>query len=508
MAPQIWSQDRLRNGHLKALSEALPAAILWTDPMGNLVYVNERWCALAGLRRDQAIGEGWTRALHPEDRDQVLQQWKKSISEGRGCQIEFRLRAPDGTVRVVACEALPLSEESGVVSGYVAVTWDVTTRQRKEIAVHEMAQQLQERVKELNCLYGISHIVERGGSLDTILQETANLLPPSWEHSDVACARIVLDGHEFKTDNFRETPWRQVADLRVHGERTGTVEVCYLDERPKRDDGPFLEGERALIDAVAARLGHVAERLRAEELHRQREEELRARLTHLTRVGVMGEMASSIAHEVNQPLTAIATYAQAIRRLVEAAMMDSPEVLDALTRIREEALRAGGIIHRLRDLVRKRESERTECDVNNLIREVEHLASVDARLHDVRLCLKLSADVPVVLADGIQIQQVVLNLVRNAIDAMAESEAQPREAIIRTRTWDDGDVEVSVSDNGCGLPENADDRLFQAFFTTKKGGMGMGLSISRTIVNSHGGRMWFSRNPQGGSTFSFTLPAL
>ncbi len=235
---------------------------------------------------------------------------------------------------------------------------------------------------------------------------------------------------------------------------------------------------------------------------------MRARLTHLTRVGVMGEMASSIAHEVNQPLTAIATYAQAIRRLVEAAMMDSPEVLDALTRIREEALRAGGIIHRLRDLVRKRESERTECDVNNLIREVEHLASVDARLHDVRLCLKLSADVPVVLADGIQIQQVVLNLVRNAIDAMAESEAQPREAIIRTRTWDDGDVEVSVSDNGCGLPENADDRLFQAFFTTKKGGMGMGLSISRTIVNSHGGRMWFSRNPQGGSTFSFTLPAL
>jgi C4-dicarboxylate-specific signal transduction histidine kinase len=366
---------------------------------------------------------------------------------------------------------------------------------------------LEERLKELDCLYGISEIVERsGGSLDVILQEIVELLTRSWEHSDVSCARITLDGMEFKTDNYANTNWKQVADLRVHGEVAGVVEVGYLTEKPLRFEGPFVAEERRLLNAVAERTGHIVERLRADHLLRQREEELRGRLTHLTRVSTLGEMASSIAHEVNQPLTAIATYSQACRRMLESGVADSGEVVAILARVTDEALRAGAIIHRLKNLARRHESRLMECDVNELVTDLEQLASVDTRLHDVSLELRLADSLPTVLADGIQIQQVVLNLIRNAVDAMIESEAGNRQIIVHTALRDSSMVQISVTDFGSGLPADCDEELFQPFFTTKKDGMGMGLSVSRSIVDSHGGQMWFSRNQGGGTTFFVTVP--
>ncbi|MCK5652279.1 MAG: GHKL domain-containing protein, partial [Gemmatimonadetes bacterium] len=216
---------------------------------------------------------------------------------------------------------------------------------------------------------------------------------------------------------------------------------------------------------------------------------------------------SSIAHEVNQPLTAIATYAQACRRLVEAGQAEESEVLDVLDRIGNEALRAGEIIHHLRDLVKKRVGKRVECSINELVEDVEILASVDARLHGVELDLALTPDLPPIIADGVQIQQVVLNLIRNGIDAVEDTDSTDREVLVSTGVTDTGGVLVKVSDSGSGLLEEHESEIFQPFFTTKEDGMGMGLSISRTIVSSHGGRMWFSRNPEGGTTFSFTIPA-
>jgi two-component system sensor histidine kinase DctS len=374
-------------------------------------------------------------------------------------------------------------------------------------SIRRLTRELEERVKELDCLFAISDIVERSkGSLDRILQETCEVLPPSWEHADVACARIVLGDREFQSSNFREGEWIQGAELRVHGKKAGVVEVHYLEARPELDQGPFTQEERRLLGAVAERLGHVVERLFAERQLREAEEELRTRITHLTRVSTVGELASSIAHEVNQPLTAVATYAQACRRMIEAGNLGTTEVLDVLSRISEEALRAGEIIHRLRDLVRKGRSNASECDLNQLLRDVEPLASVDARMHDVKLLMSLELGLPHVLADGIQIQQVVLNLIRNGIDAMEDTPFDERDLEVVTRSYEGRKALVSVTDHGCGLPEIAEEDLFEPFFTTKKSGMGMGLSVSRSIVVSHGGRLWFSRNPEGGTTFSFTVP--
>ena len=186
-------------------------------------------------------------------------------------------------------------------------------------------------------------------------------------------------------------------------------------------------------------------------------------------------------------------------------MVEGSEVSEIVTRIGDEALWAGNILNRLKDLVRKRGSQRSGCDINELIRDIEHLASADARLHNVDIRFELAPHLPPVLVDGVQIQQVVLNLIRNGIDAAEETETSKGEVIIRTRTDGPGEVEVSVRDNGCGVLDNAEESLFQSFFTTKKEGMGMGLSISRSIVTSHGGQIWFSRNAEDGATFSFTL---
>jgi C4-dicarboxylate-specific signal transduction histidine kinase len=372
---------------------------------------------------------------------------------------------------------------------------------------HELALELQARVRELKCLYGISGLVERAeGDLDAILQGTVDLLPLSWEQPEVACARIELGGQEYKTENFDERGWPQSVDLRVSGERAGRVEMRILGNQPPHEGQPVPQSEQALLHAVAERLGHVVERVRAQEMLRQRDQELRDRLANLTRVAVMGEMASSIAHEINQPLTAIATYAQACRRLVGSKSIDDSETLNVLLRISEEAIRAGEIVHGLRDLVRKRQTRREECEINGVILDIEPLLQVDARVHDVRLSSALADGLPTILADRVQIQQVIINLVRNAIDAMAETPSDLRQITISTKLTDDGDVEVRVIDNGCGMPDTAGEHVYEAFFTTKDRGTGMGLSVSRTIVTSHGGKIDFSANPGGGTIFHFTVP--
>jgi two-component system sensor kinase FixL len=221
----------------------------------------------------------------------------------------------------------------------------------------------------------------------------------------------------------------------------------------------------------------------------------------------MGEMASTLAHELNQPLSAIANYLKGSRRLLDQAVDDkSPMLRDALDKAADQAIRAGQIIRRLRDFVSRGESERQVENVAKLIEEASALALVGAKELGVRVRLQFHPDAGLVLADRVQIQQVLLNLIRNAIDAMADSAT--RELLIGTRLIDDDMVEVSVADTGPGIAPEVAGQLFQPFITTKRQGMGVGLSISRTIVDAHGGRIWVESNPGGGTTFRFTLRAV
>jgi two-component system sensor kinase FixL len=234
-------------------------------------------------------------------------------------------------------------------------------------------------------------------------------------------------------------------------------------------------------------------------------QELQAELVHISRLTAMGEMASTLAHEINQPLSAIANYLKGSRRLLEGSEGTEP-VREAMEKATEQALRAGEIIRRLRDFVSRGETERRVESLPKLIEEASALALVGAKEHGVRVRFLFDPEAELVLADRVQIQQVLLNLMRNAIEAMSES--QRRELAVGTGVRDGGMVEVMVADTGPGLAEEVAQQLFQPFVTTKRHGMGVGLSISRTIVDAHGGRIWAEKNAGGGTVFRFTLHAV
>jgi two-component system sensor kinase FixL len=236
-------------------------------------------------------------------------------------------------------------------------------------------------------------------------------------------------------------------------------------------------------------------------------QELQSELVHISRLTAMGEMASALAHELNQPLSAIANYMKGSRRLLENRADDQSALLrDAMDKAAEQALRAGQVIRRLRDFVARGESERRVENVKKMVEEASALALVGAKDHGVRVRFEFHPAVNLVLADKVQIQQVLLNLIRNAIEAMEES---PRRGlVVSTQPAADDMVEIIVADTGSGISSEMSAQLFQPFVTTKRHGLGVGLSISRTIVEGHGGRIVVEPNPGGGTVFRFTLRAV
>jgi two-component system, LuxR family, sensor kinase FixL len=236
-------------------------------------------------------------------------------------------------------------------------------------------------------------------------------------------------------------------------------------------------------------------------------QELQSELVHISRLTAMGEMASALAHELNQPLSAIANYMKGSRRLLEGSSDDkAPMLRDAMDKAAEQALRAGQIIRRLRDFVARGESERRVESIKKLVEEASALALVGAKDQGVRVRFLFDPTVDLVLADKVQIQQVLLNLLRNAVEAMES--AQKRELVISTGSGNDGMVSISVADTGSGIAPEIMSQLFQPFVTNKRHGMGVGLSISRTIIEAHGGQIGVEPNPGGGTIFRLTLRAV
>ncbi len=232
-------------------------------------------------------------------------------------------------------------------------------------------------------------------------------------------------------------------------------------------------------------------------------QELQSELVHISRLTALGEMASTLAHELNQPLSAIANYLRGSVRLLGAEEIPRERLTEALEKASEQTLRAGEIIRRLRDFVSRGETERRLESLPKLIEEAGALALVGAKEHGVRVEFDLDPAVNLVLADRVQIQQVVLNLIRNAIDAMEHTPR--RELRVAVRPVEDDLVQITVADTGAGISPVIADQLFQPFITTKRHGMGVGLSISRTIIEAHGGRIWAEPTPGGGASFHFTL---
>jgi C4-dicarboxylate-specific signal transduction histidine kinase len=258
----------------------------------------------------------------------------------------------------------------------------------------------------------------------------------------------------------------------------------------------------ARLDRVLVTITDVTERRHAAEALQKAE----AELAHVTRVTTMGELTSSIAHEVNQPLAAVMTNGNAGLRWLASEPTNVDEARACLTRIIRDAGRASDVIARIRALVKKSAPAKERVHIPEAIQEVLAMATTEARRHRVAVRTQCIADTPPALADRVQLQQVILNLVMNAIEAMKTVTDRPRELVIRCEPHEPGTALVAVGDSGVGLDPHGADRIFDAFYTTKPGGLGMGLSISRSIIEAHGGRLWATANEDSGATFQFTLP--
>lgn len=344
-------------------------------------------------------------------------------------------------------------------------------------------------IDERGCIESLSTTAERlfGYASDEAFGRNVSLLMPS----------PYREQHDAYIERYLKTGERRIIGIGriVVGQRKdGTTFPMHLTV------GELRTGDRHHFT------GFIRD-LTDQQLTEDRLKELQSEVTHMSRFTALGEMASTLAHEINQPLTAISNYLKGSRRLLERMEGENVEMLrDAVSRAADQALRAGQIIRRLREFVARGESERRIESLPKLIEDASTLALVGAREHGIAVNFRLDPDADLVLADRIQIQQVLVNLMRNAIDVMSEGGAVRRLGIA-TAAGPEGQVEVTVADTGSGLAPEVAKHLFQPFVTTKRKGMGLGLSICRTIVEAHGGKIWVDSPPGGGTTFHFTLRA-
>jgi signal transduction histidine kinase len=378
-----------------------------------------------------------------------------------------------------------------------------------ESELRELAHKLSERVKELNCLYGISKLVEeRNPSVDEILQGVVDLIPPSWQYPEVTCACVKLDNHQFKTANFLETAWKQAEKIMVNGERFGTIEVYYLEERPKSDEGPFLKEERNLIHVIAERLGHIIEHRLAEaslqELYEQ-EKKLRERLQAEMQGRI--DFTRNLIHELKTPLTSLVATSQL---LLEE---ERNKKLGKLARyVWEGANSLNNRIDELHDVVKgeigKLELELKPLNLGQLLLSLVEETRALANQHGVSINLNLAESLPEVYADAVRVRQIVLNLLNNAFKYAAEGGRVTIKATAKSTS-----VTVEVQDQGPGIAEHIQQHLFEpgyqmAYPGEHSGGLGIGLALCKLLVELHGGKIWVRSQPGKGSSFFFTLPLL
>lgn len=475
------------------------------NPSGFFGYWSQELFRIYGLDPQQGAPtlEQYLATLHPQDRESMAEIIKTMHAEHRGCDVTKRIVRPDGEHRYIRCVGIPVVE-GGVLKGFIGTAMDVTEQEL-------LTQELERRQAYMGEAQKLSHTGSWAWSPAT----------DNRYYSD-ECYRV-LGFEPHGPPPPLETVMRRIhpddqAYCREQVERAIREKVdCEFDYRIVHPDKrvrdihcighPILDRSGNLVELVGTVID-ITERKRADEEHqaaereRERLHQLEDQLAHINRVSMMGEMAASLAHEIKQPIAAAMTSANSCIEWLAHVPPNLDRARAAAAKIDKYGNRAAEIIDRIRSMYRKSPSQRELVDVNEIVLEIFTLLQGEAVRYSVEMRSELAAEVPKITADRVQLQQVFMNLSLNAIEAMNESGG---ELTVRSQQQD-GQLLFSVSDTGPGLPVGSNDQIFSAFFTTKPQGNGMGLAISRTIVESHGGRMWAGANDGRGATFHFSLP--
>lgn len=471
------------------LATTFPALIFRSDAGGNGVAVNdERWMEMSGQEAGSWIGDGWSLAVHPEERARVVKCWKEAVARGAIWADEFRFRKPDESVTWVLSQAVPARDEHGNIVGYIGACIDITHLKQTEQAL------LRTQLSVDRAAIAI-HWIGKDAEIRYV--------------NDVACTQVGYSRAELHGMSILDLAIDHTPDTwRARFEEVRHLGCIRFESRHRRKDGSIFpidvtvnyvqfDGEEFLFSFVQ----DITEQKRvADRLEQQNVE-----LLHVTRLSTMGQMVATLSHELAQPLSALSNYADACAMQLADASDRDPVLANNIREIAKQVDRAGAILHRVREFVRHREPLRATCDLNSILQDSLALMEADNRRHQVAVRQELSSTKIPVDVDRIQIQQLVVNLLTNARDAMIGNESSDGVVTIRSRN-DNNEGMIEVHDTGCGFPAEIKDRLFEPFVTSKSEGMGIGLSICQTIVHSHGGSIAAEPNVGRGVTFRVYLP--
>lgn len=477
----------------RLLFEAAAIGMNWSTTTGRLLEVNKSFCAMLGYARSELLTKTVDDVSHPDDLPAEQRELARLMS-GEIARYTVKKRYRHKTGAMISARTT-VSLMRGDESYRIAIVEDLRPEQRQAIAQRDSMARLK---SILDAAPDAMIVIDERGHIESFSPSAEAMF--GYTASEVIGQNVKIlmpspyrEQHDAYLDRYRTTGERHIIGIGrvVTGQR--------------KDGNTFPMG----LSVGEAKLGETrlftgfVKDLTERERSEHRIEQLQAELMHVARLGELGQMGAALAHELNQPLAAIVNYLQAARRLLQTAPDVSPRVGEAMAKAATQAERAGQVIRRLREFVAHGETERREENVNALIEEAAALALVGAKSAGVTTRLLLRSDLPPILVDKIQIQQVLLNLIRNALEAMESSDERilTVEALV-----DDGSMTITVADTGPGLAPDIAQNLFQPFVTTKARGMGVGLSICRSIVEAHGGRIWASPRSGHGTTFAFTLP--
>jgi PAS domain S-box-containing protein len=500
------AEDALRESEykLRQIIDTIPAHVVRYQPDGAADFMNRTFSEFVG----PGVGfDNLGSVVHPEDYPERSRDWDMHVAAAEPYDIEMRLRRADGVYRWHRSRRVPLRDANGAIVNWYGAGHDVDDQKRAEQALRvseakfrDYAESASDWYWETDPDHKFTRLTEDERRLALGLATVSRIGVARWEFAtDVQSEPEKWELHRSMLEARR--PFRDFVYRATHSD--GSVVYNKISGKPVFDANGEFRGYRGTGTDVTALRTAEAEARENEQRYRKAELEL----AHANRVATMGQLTASITHEVNQPITAAVTYALAARRFLSAEPPNFPEVDEALSLIVKEGNRAGEVVGRIRALIKKAPPRKDAVEINDAILEAIALTRTETADNNVSVRTQLAEGLPHVLGDRVQLQQVLLNLFINAIEAMRDVGAEEeRELLISSRNEPDG-VSVEVRDSGPGFAPVDIDRVFEAFYSTKSSGLGLGLSICRSIIEAHGGRLWASPNAPRGAIFGFIAPA-